>query len=596
MSSQVPEEGHWPELQRERRAIVVVDVVESVRLMQEHENDVIDRWRRFVHDVRQDILPPNGGQMVKSLGDGMLVVFQSVGSAVVAVLAMVARVEHYNQGRPASALLVLRVGLHAGDVVFDEVDVFGPAVNLAARLAGLAADGGIVVSAEARDEILPGFDAQIEDLGERDLRGFSQPVRAFRLGPAPQAPLQHWGDTLRARPSLMVVPFGLVGDGLQPVTGLLVVDNLTRQLSRQPYWNVISGLSSRAAARRPADSLALARAAGAHYVVSGLCAPTGARLLVTFEVASVADANVVHAGRVQGDPQQLLSDDDAITAELLQQVGQAVLSAEVTRAASRPMPTLQSYAMLFGGQALMHRMSRVDFARAHELLAFLCERHPRAPEPRAWMGKWHVLNIVQGWSQDVDLSANLGQDQVRRALEHDPDHALALTVDGLIEVLLRDDLGSAESRYQSALSANPNEAYAHLFQSALLAYTERGADAVSSARTAIALSPLDPNRYFFDSFLAHACLCNGQLQDAIDAAQASVRLNAAHVPTWRTLVIAAQMAGQDGLARQAVQRLFALQPDFTVDKFLRRYPGRDSRGVATQAQALVAAGVPQGAA
>ena len=58
-----------PELQRVRRAIVVVDVVESVRLMQEHEDDVIDRWRRFVAEVRDEVLPKYGGHMVKSLGD-----------------------------------------------------------------------------------------------------------------------------------------------------------------------------------------------------------------------------------------------------------------------------------------------------------------------------------------------------------------------------------------------------------------------------------------------------------------------------------------------------------------------------------------------
>ena len=73
MSSPTPT-NPWPlpELTRARRAIVVVDVVESVRLMQEDEAGFIDRWRRFVHEVRTEVLPKHGGRMVKSLGDGML--------------------------------------------------------------------------------------------------------------------------------------------------------------------------------------------------------------------------------------------------------------------------------------------------------------------------------------------------------------------------------------------------------------------------------------------------------------------------------------------------------------------------------------------
>ena len=72
------EPSQWPELPRERRTLVVVDVVESVRLMQAHEADVINRWRRFVHEVQTQVLPPFGGRLVKSLGDGLLLEFADV--------------------------------------------------------------------------------------------------------------------------------------------------------------------------------------------------------------------------------------------------------------------------------------------------------------------------------------------------------------------------------------------------------------------------------------------------------------------------------------------------------------------------------------
>ena len=89
MASTTPE-APWvlPELTRAGRAIVVVNVVESVRLMQEDESGFIDRWRRFVHEVRTEVLPKHGRRMVKSLGDGMLLEFERVPQAVAAAFEL----------------------------------------------------------------------------------------------------------------------------------------------------------------------------------------------------------------------------------------------------------------------------------------------------------------------------------------------------------------------------------------------------------------------------------------------------------------------------------------------------------------------------
>ena len=64
------EEPNWPELHRVRRAIVVIDIVESVRLMLQHEDEVIEQWRHFVHEVRETLLPAHGGSLAKSPGRG----------------------------------------------------------------------------------------------------------------------------------------------------------------------------------------------------------------------------------------------------------------------------------------------------------------------------------------------------------------------------------------------------------------------------------------------------------------------------------------------------------------------------------------------
>jgi adenylate cyclase len=87
-----PADLTWHAPQRAQRTIVVVDVVESVRLIEQNEFDVIDRWRRFVNEIVTEVLPPHGGRLVKSLGDGMMLEFAEVLPAVQASLEMHRRI------------------------------------------------------------------------------------------------------------------------------------------------------------------------------------------------------------------------------------------------------------------------------------------------------------------------------------------------------------------------------------------------------------------------------------------------------------------------------------------------------------------------
>jgi len=139
-------EPAWPDLNRVRRAIVVVDVVESVRLMREHEDLVIDRWRRFVAEVNAKVLPQQGGRMVKSLGDGMLLEFSALPQALAAAVDIQQRAATHNIGVAADAQVWLRAAIHCAEVAVESFDLLGVGVNLAARLATLARPGDIVLS------------------------------------------------------------------------------------------------------------------------------------------------------------------------------------------------------------------------------------------------------------------------------------------------------------------------------------------------------------------------------------------------------------------------------------------------------------------
>jgi adenylate cyclase len=115
--------------------------VESVRLVEQDETGFISDWLGFVEHVRTVILPEHGGRFIKSLGDGMLLDFDDVRSAVSAAFAIQEASQRTNRTRPAEQCILLRMGIEVGEVIVDRNDVYGRGVNRAARLFTLAGPG-----------------------------------------------------------------------------------------------------------------------------------------------------------------------------------------------------------------------------------------------------------------------------------------------------------------------------------------------------------------------------------------------------------------------------------------------------------------------
>ena len=133
---------------------------------------------------------------------------------------------------------------------------------------------------------------------------------------------------------------------------------------------------------------------------------------------------------------------------------------------------------------------------------------------------------------------------------------------------------------------------AWLFKSVLHAFQGQGAPAMEAADRAVALSPLDPLRYYYDSVSASAALSAGRYERAIELAQRSLRANRGHSSTLRVLAMAHALSGQLETARQFGAELMRLQPSFTVRAFLARSPSARFEIGRICAEALRQAGVP----
>lgn len=585
------------ELRRAKRVLVVVDVVESVRLMLAHEADVIERWRAFVEEVRASFLPSRDGRLVKSLGDGLLLEFRSVADAVATAMRLQEWIAKYNTGHSAESLLSLRVGVHAAEVVIDELDVYGSGVNLAARLAALAAPGEVVVSPEVRDQLVPEVDAVVEDLGECYVKHVELPVHAYRLGPAASAPaLESLPDRHlnAARPSVAVLPFECVlGDDPADAIGEALADDTLSQLASSQDLQVISSLSTRALKRRRLELAEIGARLQAAYVLSGRYRKVGPDLALTIELADARNGSVVWSERFDSTIASAFDPHGPLAARIALAVTRAILDEELHLALVMPLPTLESYTVMFGAITLMHRATRSEFDRARAMLDYLSERQGRRGIAHAWLAKWHVLRVVQGWTPDREAEGRQALDCTRRALDANPNNALAQAIAGLVHAYLRRDLDAAGRHYGDALRISPSESMAWLFSATRHAYLGEGAQAAAAADMALRLSPLDPMRYFFDSLAATALLAGGNWERAVELAQRSIRANRRHASTWRSVAYALVMMDRVDEARSAIAELLAIEPSYTVSAFRQRFPGRDGPMAEPWARALAAAGLPE---
>lgn len=577
------------------RTVLMVDLVESVRLMEEDEEGVVLRWLRLVDHVVKDVLPANGGRLVKSMGDGMLIEFAGVPSAMTAAFAIQRASDIANLGIPAERRLLLRMGAQVGELISDEHDVYGRGVNLAARLTALAGPGEIVVSADIRDQLTPILDADIEDLGECYVKHIQNPVRAYRVGPpGPRPVIEHGAGAMQELlPTIAVIPFAVRGTEPEHlVLGEILADEIIAALSRTSELHVISRLSTTAFRERNASLLEVSAHLNASYVLHGAYRTIGTRVALDAELAEAKSGRIVWSKSIKGHIAGILSGEDPLIDRIVAETGAAVFARELQRAQSSALPTLESYTLLMGAITLMHRLAPQNFERAREMLQTMIDRSPRHAVPHAWLAKWHVLRVQQGWSNDPKADARLALECTQRSLDSDPTDSLALTISGLVHTSLLKKLDVAQERYEAALRTNPNESLAWLLKGTMHAFRGEGKLAVDGTRRALRLSPLDPLRYYYDSLASTAALSAGLYERSIELAQRSLRSNRTHTSTLRAMAISQWQLGREEDARKTVAELRRLEPTLTVSKYLERNPSSGYETGKIWSRALRSAGLP----
>src|SRR6516165_2897386 len=168
---------------RRLTAILAADVAGYSRLMGEDEEGTHDRFKAHLDELIEPKIREHRGRIVKTTGDGVLAEFASVVDAVRCAGEIQQAMADRDLDLTEERRIRFRIGVNLGDVIADGDDIFGEGVNIAARLEGLAAPGGICVSGTVRDHIGDRLPYAFEDMGEQSVKNIARPVRVHALRP-----------------------------------------------------------------------------------------------------------------------------------------------------------------------------------------------------------------------------------------------------------------------------------------------------------------------------------------------------------------------------------------------------------------------------
>ncbi len=581
--------------------LAFVDIVESVLHAHADEAGWVHRLRRFMADAA-GLVALHRGDLIERRGDGLLIRFDRPHEACACVLAL-HRLAAQAPVPSGQSPLQLRAGVHHAQVWCDDQGVYGQGVNLAARVAALAGVGQTLVTAPVRDLLIVGVDAEVLDLGDCHLKHVDGTVRLFSLGHSSAAPLpgslqQAVARRLRTKPALALLPLqpsGHASSGPHAIGVAEVVhDQLLRRMSTLPVVHVFSGQSTLAWSGRSLDPDLVYRRLGADYLLQGEVedlGDAGVRLGMQLWRRGAGEP-VAHCTR-RASVAEVLSPDSELYGQLVQELGGRIVTLEQRAAgAAAALPNMASHTLYLQAVAALHRFSRDEFERARQMLETLAERAPRHPDPLAWMARWHVFNVVQGWSGDRTRDAAQAFEFSQRALDRDPTSSLALTMAGSVMAGVRADPQEASRYYDQALENNPNESLAWLMKAVAHGFLDQSEAALRSSELALGLSPLDPVYDFYCSLSASASLAAGDLERAVSLAELAIRKNRSHGSSYRTLCIAAYRLGDPQRARQAIEDLLCVEPHASVSLFRARAPGNHPLHDAF-AEALRRSGLPE---
>jgi tetratricopeptide (TPR) repeat protein len=299
----------------------------------------------------------------------------------------------------------------------------------------------------------------------------------------------------------------------------------------------------------------------------------GSKIRISLRLLDLrANNQIVWARRFDRETNDLLTLQDEIAAEVVAQIDPEILLIEAKRSTNRGQIDATAYDYMLRSIPLIGRMEHEAFMQAGQYLAKAIALEPDYAAAYAWYAYWHIFYVGQGWADLPKAMMERAGELAERAIVLDPFDARGLAISGHVRSFLHRRLREAMVLHERALSLNPNLAMAWALSAVTYAYAGNLEEAERRNDRYKKLSPLDPHAFFFDAFFVLIHLLKRDHETAVEVGRTVSQLNPAFTAAYKPYLAALGHLHRDQEAATIRRRLLALEPDFTLERFLTNNP------------------------
>jgi adenylate cyclase len=582
-------------MERRLAAIVCADVAGYSRMMGADEAGTHAAFKAHRSAIYPIILN-HGGRFVKNTGDGFLLEFPSVVGAIESAIAMQMLMAERNDHLPADRVMKFRLGVHMGDVIADEDEVFGDGVNIAVRLEAVAAPGGVAVSGKAYHEASKHLSATFVDAGSLRLKNIDEPVNVWTWEPG-GARSREFKNTSNLPPQYRtaivgVLPFANLSDSTDEYFSDGLTEDLIHALSLQSFYRVLSRNSTFSFKERTMSARLIAREIDATYLIQGSVRRAGSKIRVTAELIAPENGEQLWTGRYDRDMGELFAMQDEITTSLSAALAPEIFRAEASAPGRSSATDLTAWDRFLRGLSHYYRQTKADFEASIALFREAVALDPALAIAQAYLGTIQVQGVHYGWIRSTRELWAEAMSLAESSVRLDPRSSFAFS--------LLSYLHAMEGNYDAALDAakravelNPYDMGARGVLGICHLVIGEHRQAIELFSAVVQRGSSDP-RYQWAALNAFSHYLLGQYDASLSWAREALYLNPNHLQVLAVRAAALAQLARTEEAAKATEVLLGSFPGFTVERHLRNFRWKTPADIAHYREGLLKAGAPFG--
>ncbi|WP_455373471.1 adenylate/guanylate cyclase domain-containing protein [Limibacillus halophilus] len=409
-------------MHRRLAAVLAADMVGYSRLVAADESGTLSRQKAHRSALIDPKIAQYGGHIVKTTGDGVLVLFPGILDAVQCAVEIQRLMPERESGESEERRILYRIGINLGDIVLDEGDIFGDGVNIAARLEGICEPGGVCISDVVYQNIQGRLGSEFRDGGQPALKNMERKVRVWNWrGPTSheeqaRAPENRLPPPA-AKPSIAVLPFAnMSGDLEQEYFAEGITEDIITELSRFRSLFVIARNSSFKYKGGGVKVQDVAADLGVQYVVEGSVRKAAGRVRITAQLIEAASGNHLWAERYDRSLEDIFAVQDEVVGSIVAKLELTLNEEATSRAKRASQETITAYDYLLKGRSAWWRGNFSDGFHFVELAVSADSQYAAA---HAWLALQYAY---QTFSNTIEMKP----DELARKSHHHAETALKL--------------------------------------------------------------------------------------------------------------------------------------------------------------------------